>query len=121
LVRPYLVKAIDGKDITKYQRKIISLEIEGETLQIIKKALRGVIVEEDGTASFLSELSISVAGKTGTAQVPQGEPHGWFVGFFPYENPKYVICIILENAGAGYFSAQLAKEIIKKMQEEGLL
>ncbi|MCM8765488.1 MAG: penicillin-binding protein 2, partial [Candidatus Omnitrophica bacterium] len=121
LVKPYIVKAIDGKDITNYQRRSTNLDIEDEIFQVIRKGLRGVVADPEGTASFLSKLDVSIAGKTGTVQVPEKKPHGWFVGFFPYEKPKYVICVILENVGAGYYSAELAGEIIKEMLEEKLL
>ncbi len=44
----------------------------------------------------LSPLS-KIAGKTGTAQNPHGDPHSWFVGFAPLEAPRIVIAAIVEQ------------------------
>ncbi len=79
------------------------------------------VSDPNGTAAVLADLGVSVAGKTGTAQVPFGQPHGWFVGYFPTDTPKFVICVFLEHAGSGYYSCQIAKKIIEQMLSEGLL
>lgn len=121
LVIPYIVKAIDGQDISTYQKKIIPIPIKENTLDYIKQALKDVVSDPTGTASILSSLPFSLAGKTGTAQVQQGKPHGWFVGFFPFKSPRFVICVLLEQAGSGQFSAILTKQIIEEMLKEGLI
>ncbi|MFA4842926.1 MAG: penicillin-binding protein 2 [Candidatus Omnitrophota bacterium] len=121
LVRPYIVKAVDGRDISLYQRKAVRLPIKEATLNYVREGLRGVIAFSDGTASILSVLPISAAGKTGTAQAPPGLSHGWFAGFFPFKNPKFVICVFLERGGAGYYASIVAKQIIERMIQEGLV
>jgi len=42
-----------------------------------------------------------VGGKTGTAENPQGAPHGWFVGFAPAEAPTVAVAVLIENAPRG--------------------
>ena len=73
------------------------------------------------TANVLSSLGVSVAGKTGTAQIARGQPHGWFSGFFPFENPKYAITVFLESGGSGYGACLVTKQIIEEMSKEGLI
>ena len=122
LVRPYLVKSVDGKDISQYQRKSTSLSIHDNTMHMIRKALRGVVEDSDGTANVIAQTGVAVAGKTGTAQSQSGRPaHAWFAGFFPYENPKYTICVFLEYGGGSVAACQLTKEIIEGMKAKGLL
>jgi penicillin-binding protein 2 len=121
LVTPYLVKAVDGRDVSLYQRRLVSLPIKESTIENIRTGLRDVVSDPTGTASILSDLSVSIAGKTGTAQVSRGQPHGWFVGFFPFNNPKFVICVFLENSGAGFVSSMLTEKIIEAMAEEQLI
>lgn len=121
LVTPYIVKAIGGKDVSSYQRKSERVAIKESTIDYIRQGLRGVVADSSGTGSVLSELPVSVAGKTGTAQAPPGLPHGWFAGFFPFKNPKYVMCVFLERGGAGHNSAVLAKQIISAMATQGLI
>jgi len=121
LVNPYIVKTVDGEDISVYQKKAIRLSFKASTINYIRQGLREVVLGSEGTANVLSGLAVSVAGKTGTAQVPSGQPHAWFLGFFPFENPKFVICVFLEHGGPGYVSCVLAKQIIEEMIKEGLI
>jgi len=121
LVTPYIVKAVDGRDVSSYYQRTTPLRIKSSTLDSIRKGLRNAVADVSGTASVLSTLSVSVAGKTGTAQAPPGQPHGWFLGYFPYKNPKFVICVFLERGGAGYYATSVAKQIIERLIKEGLI
>jgi penicillin-binding protein 2 len=121
LVRPYIVKALDGQSILDYQKKLFSLNLKLDTLDSIRQGLRRVVSDPGGTANVLSSLQVAVAGKTGTAQVSTGQPHAWFCGFFPFKNPKFVICVFLEHGGSGYRATLLTKKIIEEMIQEGLV
>jgi penicillin-binding protein 2 len=121
LVNPYIVKAVDGKDISIHRKSAADLGLKKETIDYIRQGLRGAIYDPAGTGNVLSDLAVSVAGKTGTAQAPPGQAHAWFAGFFPFENPKFVICVLLERGGPGYYSCVLAKQIIEAIIAEGLI
>ncbi|MFA5150676.1 MAG: penicillin-binding protein 2 [Candidatus Omnitrophota bacterium] len=121
LVRPYIVKTIDGRDVSAYQRKPEKLNLKKANVEHIREGLEKVVNDPTGTASVLSGLAVSVAGKTGTAQAPPGHSHGWFTGFFPLKNPKYVICVFLERGGSGYVSCVVTKQIIQEMINQGLI
>jgi cell division protein FtsI/penicillin-binding protein 2 len=45
---------------------------------------------------------VSVAAKTGTAQIGLKNEYwnAWMIGFWPYENPKYAFVIILDRGPA---------------------
>ncbi|HKA92538.1 MAG TPA: penicillin-binding transpeptidase domain-containing protein [Acidimicrobiia bacterium] len=60
-----------------------------------------VSVVERGTGTAARIPGVSVAGKTGTAQV-QGAaaPHAWFVGFAPVEDPQVAVAVIVEHGGS---------------------
>jgi penicillin-binding protein 2 len=53
-----------------------------------------------GTAQGLNIDGLKIAGKTGTAQLGIGNSHinSWFMGFWPYTDPKYAIVYMLEKA-----------------------
>ena len=121
LVTPYIVKAIDGEDIVNLKRRAVKLSLKDSTINYIRQGLRSVVTDPKGTANVLSSLPVSVAGKTGTAQVSRGSPHGWFAGFFPYQVPKFAICVFLEHGGSGHASSVVAKQIIEGMIKEGLI
>jgi peptidoglycan glycosyltransferase len=78
-----------------------------------------VSVVEGGTGTAARIPGVSVAGKTGTAQV-QGAaaPHAWFVGFAPAENPQVVVAVLVEhggNAGSEATGGRVAAPIAAQM------
>jgi len=121
LLSPYIVKAVGGLDLGAKKKKLIPVNFKKNTFDILIKGLREVVTDAKGTGNALADLSIKVAGKTGTAQVSRGGTHAWFVGFFPLEKPKFVICVFLENGGPGHAASVLAKQIIEEMNKQGLI
>jgi penicillin-binding protein 2 len=121
LVTPYLIKSVDNQDVASYKKPVTRIPIKESTINIIREGLRNVIADPNGTASILGNLAVPVAGKSGTAQVSRGQPHGWFVGFFPFSSPQFVLCVFLENGGAGVNASILAKQIIEAMFREDLI
>lgn len=121
LVTPYLIKSIGDSDFTNLKRKNVKLSLKDATINYIRQGMREVVSDPKGTANILSGLPIAVAGKTGTAQVSRGQPHGWFSGFFPYQSPKFVICVFLERGGSGHQASSVAKQIIEDMIQQGLV
>ncbi len=121
LVTPYLVKSIAGVNVEASRRKQVKAAIKKEIINYVRKDMLGTIKDHNGTANILAVLPVSIAGKTGTAQAGPSRSHGWFAGFFPYENPQYVICVFLENNGSGHMASILAKQIIQGMIDQKLL
>ncbi|MBO5290738.1 MAG: peptidoglycan glycosyltransferase, partial [Clostridia bacterium] len=62
---------------------------------------------KSGTGTMAYSPLFQTASKTATAQSGTYDKNGneikysWFVGFFPYEKPEYVICIVKENGSSG--------------------
>lgn len=73
-----------------------------------------IAVVEGGTAAASRVADLHIAGKTGTAQNPQGEDHGWFVAFAPAEAPEVVVAAIVEFAEHGSSVAPLVTRIIAR-------
>lgn len=108
----------DGHKIHEFSPTLIgSLDVKPENLELIKKALVAVVNEPHGTGSRAKVKGISVAGKTGTAQVinleaeeklgEEGEipeefkDHALFVAIAPADNPKLALGIVIEHGGHG--------------------
>ena len=116
MMKPYLVDHIEnyqGQVVrntlpTKYNRII-----EEDKALTIKELMSKVVTE--GTATQLSDLPFTVAGKTGSAQFKEGEKtHSWFICFAPVENPQIAISILVENAGtSSENSIPIAKKMLK--------
>ncbi|MBI5682175.1 MAG: hypothetical protein HZC45_03255 [Deltaproteobacteria bacterium] len=125
------VKDIDGNILWEFKPKAIGIvPASKETLDILKKALHGVVHEDGGTARSLRIDGIPIAGKTGTAQVVklkenaprlklhqvpyEQRDHAWFIGFAPADEPKIVVAVMVEHGGFGSeAAAPVAKEVIK--------
>lgn len=96
--------------------------IRPETYALIKRGMLRVVYGDHGTARSAAVRGITVAGKTGTAQNPHGEPHAWFIGFAPFDDPQIAICIFIENGGGGgAVAAPIAHEIISLLLKENKL
>ena len=98
------------------ERRVISEEGSMEALNMLRE------VVESGTGRFieLEELGGS-GGKTGSAEGILNQKntiHGWFTGFFPYENPEYVITVLIEDADSGSrTAAPIFEKTIKGIKE----
>lgn len=106
-VQPHIVSAIkDQNDQFQYTNPVFDKIdwIRPEQLEVVKKGMRGV-VSTGGGRYYANLADIEVAGKTGTAQNPYGEDHGWFIAFAPLDNPQIAIAVLVENAGYGSISA----------------
>lgn len=121
LVKPYVVSSIGGFDISSSQKKAVKVPVKDFAMNYVRQGLGKVVSDPSGTASVLSGMGISIAGKTGTVQVPRGQSHAWFAGYFPAIKPKYVVCTFLEHGGSGYASTVLTKQIIDAMMREGAI
>ncbi len=87
--------------------------ISSETFDVIRNGMKEVM--EGGTGWFGKVPGIEMAGKTGTAQNPHGEPHAWFMAFAPYEEPEVAISVIIENGGhGGATAAPIARKFLEK-------
>ena len=115
---------VSKEDITKFvnaklgltKEKKENLNIKKENIDAILKGMKGVTSEEGGTAySTFANFNIELGGKTGSAQTDvQGKINGWFVGFAPYEEPEIAVVVLVENAGSGSYTAEVARDILQE-------
>ena len=75
----------------------INEPISTSNYQLIRDGMRYTVTE--GTAQNLNRPYLSIAAKTGTAQVGAGNAfiNSWTVGFFPYESPQYAFALVMER------------------------
>ncbi len=115
---------VSKEDITKFvnaklgltKEKKENLNIKKGNIDAILKGMKGVTSEEGGTAySTFANFNIELGGKTGSAQTDvQGKINGWFVGFAPYEEPEIAVVVLVENAGSGSYTAEVARDILQE-------
>jgi penicillin-binding protein 2 len=91
------------------------LPVSQNVLAVIQGSLLRVTASPEGTAyRAFQGLDLPVAGKTGTAESGQEEPHAWFAGYVPAQKPEIAIAVIVEHAGEGAtFAAPLFRQVVE--------
>lgn len=116
LTSPKIVKQI-GKKRDDYQytpnkeERILSAKTVNEIVAILVNAV------EKGEIKWDKPKGLSVAGKTGTAQIPIGGHYDQektiasFIGFFPAENPKYTMLVSLREPTVSPWGSETAAPV----------
>lgn len=95
LVEPVIIKGEQG-DVVMVDG------VDQKNYKVVKEGMRQAVT--DGTAIALNIPGLNVAAKTGTAELgsAKSKVNSWVEGFFPYDNPKYVFALVLENGPTTY-------------------
>jgi penicillin-binding protein 2 len=139
--RPRLVQrmeAPDGSFLRSFEpEEQGKLAVRETALAQIRQALTDVVNDPHGTGKKAALDGISVAGKTGTAQVvalgkeriPSAQlpwaqrDHAWFVAYAPTEKPEIAIATLVEHAegGGGAVAAPITRQVLEayfRLREE---
>lgn len=109
------------------------IPLDKYAVDIIKQALHAVC--ERGTARKSCKVDYGISGKTGSSQVrtmKSGEAglnqslidwkyrdHAFFAGVAPYNNPKYIVAVLVEHGGGGSsVAAPIARKIFDELLHE---
>ena len=137
LYKPQFVKQIDALDgsVVKTFPPIVENQtrIDPQVLEELRSAMADVVAAPNGTGKSARIDGITVAGKTGTAQVvkeaqgartketalsDKNRDHGWFMAFAPVDHPKIAIACIIEHSGhGGSTAAPVVKAVMEKYFE----
>ena len=97
--------ARDGEgDAYAYEpKKRLTAKIETEgAMDVVYRGVHSMIYEESPvTAAHFTNLPVEVAGKSGTGEKDGEDPYGWFIAYAPFDDPKYVVCAMVERGGYG--------------------
>ena len=106
LMQPRLVTSMTGRHSgTKIIRprtmgRVISMADARAINAAMVQAVEGPFGRQFTTGAKVP--GITTAGKSGTAELGgTGEPHSWFIGFAPADDPKIVVAVLVEQAGRG--------------------
>ncbi|WP_242926547.1 penicillin-binding protein 2 [Pontibacter vulgaris] len=116
--QPHIIRSVGehGKPLPEYQKRHYT-SVAAKHYAPIIEGMAAVVQSGTGVNAKLEKVGITVCGKTGTAENPQGKDHAVFVAFAPKDNPKIAIAVYVENAG---FGAQSAAPIAGLMIEKYL-
>ncbi|MEM7544468.1 MAG: penicillin-binding protein 2 [Pseudomonadota bacterium] len=123
-VQPRLIGSINGEPVPVEDAP--SLDISPSHMRLVREGMFAVSNDRRGTAwkSRIADAAMAMAGKTGTSQVRritaaerargviknkdlpwERRDHALFVGFAPYDNPRYAVSVIVEHGGGGSTAA----------------
>lgn len=134
LMQPRLVRAVEderGDLLAEFTGQTFtppgednSQAVSPRTAQTLRDMMVGVV--ESGTGTNAQVPGTTVAGKTGTAQQPEGAagPTVWFAGFAPADSPRVAIAVVVEEGGAagsgatgGGVAAPIARDVLQAALE----
>jgi peptidoglycan glycosyltransferase len=123
LMKPHVVTALTGEGSGAREfgpeawRRVMS-EDDARALQAaMQEAVEGDLGRQFTPGAKVD--GVPTAGKSGTAELGgRGEPHSWFIGFAPVENPRVAIAVLVERGGrGGERAAPLAGSLLERYFE----
>jgi len=101
--RPRLVKQIqdvDGRIVQHFPPSVrTALNLSKENLDAVRRGMRAVVADGDGTGTRAAISAVAMAGKTGTGQWQPSKRQyvAWFAGFVPANKPEYAYACLYEG------------------------
>ena len=125
LIKPRIVDRVQNGNGQVYYNPVDT--IRRITTQSVADTFTSLLVEvvNQGTGINASVAGLNIAGKTGTAEIssPQGGYYedkfvSSFIGFFPAESPRYLICVIVDEPLGSYYGGIVAAPAFRKVVKE---
>jgi cell division protein FtsI (penicillin-binding protein 3)/stage V sporulation protein D (sporulation-specific penicillin-binding protein) len=127
MMKPHVIKEIDNADGTIYKQTEPE-EVGTPIPEDVSHTISAILEEEvsSGGGQNAKIEGYQFCGKTGTAQrlnsqgtgYAEGQYIGSFVGFGPYDDPEYVVLIVVDNPSGTYYGAQVAAPIFQDMMTQ---
>ena len=84
--------------------------MQPEVIKAVKDGMKRV-VDEGSASNIFQGYSVSIGGKTGTAQVGNGSNNALFVAYAPFDDPQIAVSVVLEHGVSGANAAYVARDI----------
>lgn len=111
--KPHLVAQIEGDQLDTLYTKKRDTGIAPSIFNYLDEGMAAAVTGGTCRKAYLPD--ITVCGKTGTAENPQGKDHSVFMAYAPRENPQVAICVYVENAGFGAsFGVPIGRLMLEK-------
>lgn len=125
LMQPFVVRQVKdgaGRIVEQIEPKLLRKVISSATASDVTEAMEAVVIGGTGTRARVP--GYRVAGKTGTAQIPEGGVYGdkrlaSFIGFAPADDPALVLVVMLydvqqDTAEGGRWAAPVFSAIVSR-------
>ena len=126
LLRPYIVSEVrdrSGQVVYRGERELVREVLSPWTAEWLRTVMKDVV--KNGTGKKADIPSLSIAGKTGTAQMAEkgeylkGKWVASFTGFWPAEKPRYVLLVVVGEPSMGkYYGGDVAAPVFRGIAED---
>lgn len=126
MLRPYLVDSVldaDNRQVSKGAPEELGQPISSDIAKTLTRMMKAVVDEPYGTGTSMAMYDVSVAAKTGTAEVGDGSTaNAWAVAFAPADDPQLVVSVIVEGDESDPWphGGTVAGPIVRQLLEAGL-
>jgi peptidoglycan glycosyltransferase len=118
VMSPYLVDHVSdaaGVPVSTASQHALTTATDPATAAMVRQLMIGVVQSGSGTRARIA--GVTIAGKTGTAEVGKTvAPDAWFIAFEPAAagaTPRIAVAVVLENAGVGgAVAAPVARQVL---------
>lgn len=129
MIAPIFVKEIRrlGNPIKQFKAPVLNAKIcSDETLGKLRKMMEGVVENDHGSGNEVVYNPLyRIAGKTGTAQVADGnlgykanrQYQSSFVGYFPADKPKYSMIVVINDPKGAYYGSVVSGPVFRKVAD----
>ena len=106
---PFIVHTPSRHVDRQQERRVIPVSVAED----VRTMMEAVVSEGTGVSAAIP--GVTVAGKTGTAEVgPHRPSDAWFIAFAPAENPTVAVAVLIVNGGVGgTVAAPIAREVME--------
>jgi penicillin-binding protein A len=120
VMEPHVLKEIrddEGNVVRRHRPREWRTAVAPDVAGTVRDAM--VAVVQNGSATRLAIPGVPTAGKTGTAQIGNGQSHTWIIGFAPADAPRVAVAVIVENqSGAsestgGRVAAPIGQQVLQ--------
>jgi peptidoglycan glycosyltransferase len=122
MMSPYIIDhymKYNGKQFDKRMPSMLAEVFSMDEAAILASMMKEAV--DHGTGAAAAVNWIDIAAKTGSAEngTPEKrkEDHGWLVCFGPYENPKWAMCVMVENIGGSGSILPMCKSIVEYLRD----
>lgn len=127
LYRPRVVNEIlddDGAVVRSFPAKVVNeMNWTPRAIRTVRAGMRDVVMAPRGTGRLAAVPGVDMAGKTGTAEVgrkEEGRKLGWMIAFAPFDDPRYAVVVMVEDAvSGGVTAAPVMKAIMSHLFDAG--
>ncbi len=95
-----------------------TLNVSQSVLNTVRAGMERAVTEGTAASAFRG-CKLSVAGKTGSAQMSGKDACAWFVGYAPADDPQIAVAVLIAQGGQGTYAAPVGRAILEACFAQG--